>query len=482
MDLISIDCGTFRLIQGAVRIDWPDAAQQGPSMGRFVSMLRATMRSSMAVPFASRFVALDLSPSQGIVTDYAWTCAPEAEPTLRMVLAALIRLGAASSAEVTLPQNAADFERAFVRCEAERYVLDSGPVQTSGGGEIAHGLRLFDLLDDLSVSTSAMNLGFRLECAIVAQHPNAEDKRTGQYRIAHLQRETAAPEDLVHDQINLANKLAAATHHCVEAITPGPGGHQIVHDLVTDALRATPYGRIGLQAALHEADPDEADALGFLTHPAIMLAGSDDGVRFDAAGFISAAEAEARLSLSRLCERLDVSAATADVGKTSPIETVIALRSMAEAPTGRSAVAADDPFLFISYARADWARVKPIIEALTARDVRTWIDNDIRGGDLWLDELETQIVQSAGLLTFVSDAYMQSRYCLGEARFALTLDKPFIPVRLDEAELSGGLALMFASYQFIPSHDSAFLDRLMVAISRHAAPAMGKSSAPSVTA
>lgn len=470
MDLITIDRGGGDILfQGAIRIVWPGKAAPEQDLQRFIQILHATMRSSMAVPFTSRSVALDIAPGRETATEYAWTCRPQDVPRLRMVLAALVRLAPTSGAEIVLPENAADFETGFLQPDLDRFTLDTAPQQTTGGGEVAQSLRLFDLIGEFVLAAITMDLGLRLECAIVAERPAPDAIRAVRYRNEHLHRQTAAPADLVQDQRAMADRLAKANYHCVEAIIPGPGSADMVRDVTDGALQAPPYGRIGMRGRLQRADPDTAQALGFLTHPALMADEASAPYPFDPSGFLTTQDVTQRLGLSRLCERMDIEIADPDPNRASAIETVLALQTPVEQQS---------PFLFLSYARKDWAKVEPILNALTQRKVNLWVDTDIHGGDVWLEELETQIVQSAGVLAVVSDAYMQSRYCLGEVRFAMTLGKPFIPVRLDSSDLRGGLALMFSSYQFIPRDHGQFFEQLMRAVEEHVSSTITDATGP----
>jgi predicted nucleotide-binding protein len=98
-----------------------------------------------------------------------------------------------------------------------------------------------------------------------------------------------------------------------------------------------------------------------------------------------------------------------------------------------------DSYLFVSYAREDIDAVRPIIEALQEQfrildlPVHVWVDiDDLRPGQQWNRELERVLLDSIGLLVFVSPAAMQSRWVQRELEAAADRDdRLIIPVILE---------------------------------------------------
>ena len=97
------------------------------------------------------------------------------------------------------------------------------------------------------------------------------------------------------------------------------------------------------------------------------------------------------------------------------------------------------PFsIFVSYARQDWDRVRPLLDAI-AEDPRMrehratlWVDqNDLRPGASWDVQLKQALESSIGLLVFLSERSMQSDWLRQELAMADVHDKLVIPILLD---------------------------------------------------
>jgi adenylate cyclase len=92
--------------------------------------------------------------------------------------------------------------------------------------------------------------------------------------------------------------------------------------------------------------------------------------------------------------------------------------------------------IFVSYARADRARVEPLIAALEAQGFSVWWDPEIVGGQEF-DALITRELEAAKVAVVVwTPASVNSRWVRGEARFAadrgvltpIQLDAPSLPL------------------------------------------------------
>lgn len=86
--------------------------------------------------------------------------------------------------------------------------------------------------------------------------------------------------------------------------------------------------------------------------------------------------------------------------------------------------------IFVSYAREDKDRVRPLVEQLEEfRDC--WVDwDDIPPGYNWRQAINRGIRQSSCVLFFVSQAAIESKWCLEELRVAVWWRKPVLPITI----------------------------------------------------
>ena len=94
-----------------------------------------------------------------------------------------------------------------------------------------------------------------------------------------------------------------------------------------------------------------------------------------------------------------------------------------------------EPYIFMSYARKDWERVKPFLDALSNAGYRLWWDKGISAGADWLDTLLEKVEKCAVFCPLFSEAFTDSRYCLFETAWAYQkTDKTIVSLYLDSLE------------------------------------------------
>lgn len=109
-----------------------------------------------------------------------------------------------------------------------------------------------------------------------------------------------------------------------------------------------------------------------------------------------------------------------------------------------------EPYAFISYKREDLERIKPLVAQLSQRGHPIWYDKGIPGGAEWDALIEERVQHCEVLLLFLSQASVRSKYVRREVKFADTLGKPIVGVRLEhDIDLSNGMAMLFNQYQVI---------------------------------
>ena len=144
----------------------------------------------------------------------------------------------------------------------------------------------------------------------------------------------------------------------------------------------------------------------------------------------------------RVC--FDLDAAAASTRSRNRLETV-------DKPF--SAYAGDDPYIFVSYAHADAARVYPEIQWLHDQGFNVWYDEVIEPGSIWRDELAKAIAGASLFVFFATPMSVERPHCRREVDFAIDRETPFITVYLEPTDLPDGLELSLASVQAIVKYE-----------------------------
>jgi hypothetical protein len=98
----------------------------------------------------------------------------------------------------------------------------------------------------------------------------------------------------------------------------------------------------------------------------------------------------------------------------------------------------DEPYLFVSYAREDRARVQALLGRMHESGVRLWWDDGLLAGQSFADEIERRVHGSAGVVVFLSansTARKTQNWVFEETKLAANKGKDVIPIRLDDAAL-----------------------------------------------
>lgn len=101
-----------------------------------------------------------------------------------------------------------------------------------------------------------------------------------------------------------------------------------------------------------------------------------------------------------------------------------------------------EPYIFISYARADSDKVTPFLEALSNAGYRFWYDRSTQGGADWLEVLLGKVAACEVFCPLFSEAFKNSHYCYEETEWAYQQRKTIVPVYL-ETLTPDGLRLFY---------------------------------------
>jgi hypothetical protein len=114
--------------------------------------------------------------------------------------------------------------------------------------------------------------------------------------------------------------------------------------------------------------------------------------------------------------------------------------------------------VFVSYARDDKARVEPLIRHLPRLGHQVWIDDALRGGQAWWDEILRQIAACDVFLAVVSQASLNSVACRRERVYAHELGRPILPVAVEQLTqaMPRELSLQHVVDYSDPGEDAAF--------------------------
>ncbi|MBF0537164.1 MAG: toll/interleukin-1 receptor domain-containing protein [Nitrospirae bacterium] len=112
--------------------------------------------------------------------------------------------------------------------------------------------------------------------------------------------------------------------------------------------------------------------------------------------------------------------------------------------------------VFISYNNKDRTFADNLVSSLAKRNIRCWIDHyDLPPGSSWGDEIFNAITENYGLLMVVilSGKTLQSKQVTREVGLADNNDIYIVPVRIEDVELKGALALYLNGKHRIDAFD-----------------------------
>ena len=78
-----------------------------------------------------------------------------------------------------------------------------------------------------------------------------------------------------------------------------------------------------------------------------------------------------------------------------------------------------------------------------------WYDRGIPGGAEWDSMIEERIQSCIGIVLFLTEAAVESKFVRREVKFADAIDKRIVTLRLDTVELKHGLHMLLTQYQML---------------------------------
>ncbi len=96
--------------------------------------------------------------------------------------------------------------------------------------------------------------------------------------------------------------------------------------------------------------------------------------------------------------------------------------------------------IFLSYSRRDTEYVSNLVEALRKQNFDVWFDKNIRTGTDWDDTIEQELKNADGIVLVLSKTSCVSENVKDEMSFAIGLDKPVIPIKIEDCDVPMRLA------------------------------------------
>lgn len=121
----------------------------------------------------------------------------------------------------------------------------------------------------------------------------------------------------------------------------------------------------------------------------------------------------------------------------------------------------EEAYLFVSYSHADTKMVNEVMEALDKEKFRMWYDDAMEIGDDFREELKERIKNSCGVIVFISDNSMASKFCGMEIITAFKHDRRIYPVYLSETvAIPDALKFILENLQHVKS-EGIHIDKYM---------------------
>ena len=107
------------------------------------------------------------------------------------------------------------------------------------------------------------------------------------------------------------------------------------------------------------------------------------------------------------------------------------------------------PYIFVSYSHLDKKEVMGYIEGLEKQGFRVWFDGGIEAGSEWPEFIANRLSDSACVMAFISENFVESRNCRRELAFSQELEKQQLNVYIKKVELSNGMRMQLGLNQAI---------------------------------
>lgn len=450
MYLAHLALGDRTLAQGMVSVPGlPERVDdQYPAWRETYRQLVGNLYAAQAEGAALRVV---FRPGIGVTQALVVAANDSRSGRLRRFLASFTRLETILPASAQLPLVREQYDAVAddfppLRC------LAAGPGFEAGGAWFACDFRVAPHLEALvrEADTYGYRLGYQVNVRPVVPSPDA--MRMALRNALEVSQLPGVPVAVSALQTQLGRRLSEAWAICEEYVGVDPGEPEGWINAALERQFRTRFAALRFETPEWQLVPDGyADELEC---PALLEV--DD---LDVSGLCSAAvtEAEAEGLLSWTSPPALAARIAPGAGLAEPEGEDVPPPATAAPPVQ---VTSDEPYLFVSYKRSDLERIAPIMRDLQRRGWHLWCDRGIPGGADWSAMLEQRLTSCSGVLLFLSQPAIDSKWVRREARFADSLDKPIIAIQLEPAQLRHGMRLLLEHYQLLSQDARDFLDEL----------------------
>lgn len=113
------------------------------------------------------------------------------------------------------------------------------------------------------------------------------------------------------------------------------------------------------------------------------------------------------------------------------------------------AYSGDEPYIYVSYAHKDADKVFPEIKRFNNQGYNIWFDEGIISGNEWVEVIEKALSNCSLFVVFISNNSIESINVRNEISVAIRMNKPIIPIYIEDTDLKYGLALSLSNIQSI---------------------------------
>jgi hypothetical protein len=385
--------------------------------------------------------------------------APEQhEALVRRALALFSRLELLADESVVSPTTRSEYDRVLDRF-GHYQALITAPEYHSRTAWLASDLRLAPALTQLAQQASDLGYSFTYHANFEPLGDPLELARAAAHNLVRLESEPGAPPALVSMQRSIAERLRNTIFLCEELVGAG-------------SIDATEWLSASLkQMSSRPSQVAEAAQLTFAAdaHESSIYA-ARHRVAFEelsacelASAAVTRDEWQKLLSWNppqSFCDSWKHARPAVCIEVTQgPDAATLAALELAPKPYDGAA-----DYIFISYKHQDMPRIVPILRKVADLGYRLWYDKGIPGGAEWDALIEERVQNCKLLMLFVTQVAVESRYVRREVKFADSLAKPLVSIKLEESKLGHGMQMLLNQYQMVSANAPDFIDEMEHAI------------------
>lgn len=423
-------------LQAAARLFFPDP-RRSQSDSRWWQQYRSLVRSLRSVPDSA--AALRVRLHSRLEAGLFIVAPATVETELRRAIASFTRLDVVADGELRFARDRREHDQLLAFPSLQCRV--SLPPLILGQAWFAFDFRVQPFLHEILAEASAQQRSISYHVNAEPWRANADSCRSAARNALAISMVPGIPDALSRLSNDLADKLRRATYVCEEWVgCDGFESGQWLQDTLERRFRDA-YGRyVKPEFSLSESD---AEQFSLVATRHRMFA---EPLRIDelCGEAITDEEHLDLLSWRPAPTFADLLAPAAGTAEHPEPTRAVDYSGMPEPYGG------EDGFTFVSYKREDLERIKPLLRQLGAKGHRVWYDKGIPGGAEWDATIEERVQRCELLLVFISQAAVRSKYVRREVKYADTLGKSVVGVKLESGiDLSDGMAMLLNQYQMI---------------------------------